>query len=290
MKICLLCHAEFKSLDWRCPACGKEPAMFEGFPTFVPEQAAIRSEYKIEHYDALAELEEKNFWFLARNKLLVWAINQYFPKANNYCEVGCGTGFVLAGFNRAFPEMQLSGSEIFVEGLRYATKRVNTAKLFQMDARNIPFSNEFDVIGAFDVLEHIEDDTKVLSQFYQATRPKGGVILTVPQHDFLWSYQDEAACHVRRYSATELKRKVINAGFEVVKITSFVSLLLPLMMVSRFMKRSPPKGVYDPQSELRLGWIANSILKGVMEIEFGVIRAGANLPAGGSLLLIAQKR
>lgn len=262
--------------------------MFEGFPSFVPEQATVRSEYKIEHYDALAELEEKNFWFLARNKLLVWAVNQYFPKANKYCEVGCGTGFVLAGFNHAFPQMQLSGSEIFVEGLRYAAKRVDTAELFQMDARNIPFSNEFELMGAFDVLEHIEEDERVLSQLFQATQPGGGIILTVPQHDFLWSYQDEAACHVRRYSAKDLTHKVIEAGFNMIRVSSFVSLLLPLMMASRLMKRGP-QADYDPQAELRLGRVANFLLGSVMDAEIALIRAGINFPAGGSLVLLAQK-
>jgi 2-polyprenyl-3-methyl-5-hydroxy-6-metoxy-1,4-benzoquinol methylase len=42
-----------------------------------------------------------------------------------------------------------------------------------MDARNIPFAEEFDIIGAFDVLEHIEQDTDVLAKMYQATQNGG---------------------------------------------------------------------------------------------------------------------
>jgi SAM-dependent methyltransferase len=59
------------------------------------------------------------------------------------------------------------------------------AVLFQMDARKIPFESEFDVIGAFDVLEHIEEDEKALAQIFHAVLPGGGLILTVPQHRFL---------------------------------------------------------------------------------------------------------
>ena len=48
------------------------------------------------------------------------------------------------------------------------------ARFFQMDARNIPFENEFDVIGVFDVLEHIEEDEIVFSQIFRAVKSGGG--------------------------------------------------------------------------------------------------------------------
>ena len=64
------------------------------------------------------------------------------------------------------------------------------------------------MIGAFDVLEHIADDELVLSQMHQAVRKGGGIILTVPQHSFLWSEIDEYSRHVRRYSVSELKLKL----------------------------------------------------------------------------------
>ena len=77
-----------------------------------------------------------------------------------------------------------------------------------MDARRIPFEREFDVVGAFDVLEHIVEDEDVLGQMFKATRPGGGLLVTVPQHPFLWSASDEHAMHQRRYSRAELRRKV----------------------------------------------------------------------------------
>ena len=96
-----------------------------------------------------------------------------------------------------------------------------------MDARRIPFRDEFDVIGAFDVIEHIEEDVAVIDEVGRALRPGGGFVMTVPQHPALWSPQDEHAHHVRRYTAAGLRRKVEAAGFEVVRMTSFVRLLLP---------------------------------------------------------------
>lgn len=78
---------------------------------------------------------------------------------------------MLSGIAETHPIMSLTGSEVFLEGLSYALPRVLAAKFIQMDARNIPFVEEFDAIGAFDVLEHIEEDEAVLSQLHRALKP-----------------------------------------------------------------------------------------------------------------------
>ncbi len=76
--------------------------------------------------------------------------------------------------------------------------------MLQFDACAIPYKAEFDVIGAFDVIEHIEEDTAALTQMYQALKPGGGLLITVPQHRFLWSAVDEMSYHKRRYHRNEL--------------------------------------------------------------------------------------
>src|SRR5690606_22871969 len=116
-----------------------------------------------------------------------------------FLEIGCGTGFVLSGVADAFPAVRLFGSEIFTAGLEFAARRQPSVNFMQMDARSLPFLDEFDVIGAFDVLEHIVEDGQVLAQMREALKPNGIILLTVPQHEWLWSPVDEFACHVRRY-------------------------------------------------------------------------------------------
>lgn len=113
--------------------------------------------------------------------------------------------------------------------------------------------------------------------------------MTVPQHEFLWSQNDVNACHMRRYEARDLIDKVERAGFCVEKRTSFVSLLLPIMVVSRLRKRIA-SGRYDPLAELRIGGLANTVLKKVLDVERALIRAGFVFPVGGSLLVIARKK
>lgn len=287
MKLCVRCTNPFSGVDWCCPACGESAAMKNGFPSFAPELAADEG-FRDDLFAELARVEEKNFWFRARNRLIQWALRRYFPEARNFLEVGCGTGFVLAGVASGLPQLKLCGSEISSAGLAHAARRVPGAELFQMDARAIPFRDEFDVIGAFDVLEHIHEDDAVLREMYCAVHPGGGIVLTVPQHAFLWSQADTHACHVRRYAARDLTAKVEAAGFEVERMTSFVSLLLPLMMASR-MRQPVANESYDPLAELKIGGVLNAVLEIIMDAERLAIRAGLNFPAGGSLLMIARK-
>lgn len=169
-------------------------------------------------------------------------LNKYSPKFSTFLEIGCGKGYVLADVAKSFPEANIFGSEIFVQGLSFAKERVPGANLMQMDARNIPFANEFDVIGAFDVLEHIAEDELVIQQVYGALSPDGLFILSVPQHMWLWSPTDEQACHVRRYTNKDLKHKLERAGFKILRSTSFVSFLLPAMLLARLQKRKQNQG------------------------------------------------
>ena len=288
MRLCGGCDTTFDQGSWRCPYCFYEPEKIEGHLSFAPELAKDSAGFEAGYFAGLAEMEAGNFWFRSRNRLLIWTMLRYFPQAKNFLEIGCGTGFVLSGIRKAFPQLALSGSEIFSEGLNFAAERLPGVELLQMDARRIPFREEFDVIGAFDVLEHVKEDEEVLAQMYQATRVRGGVLLTVPQHSFLWSEADEYARHVRRYSARELKAKVERAGFETLRLTSFVSLLLPLMLISRLKQRSSDQS-FDASAEIKIRGPVNSLLEQVLDVERAMIKLGVSFPLGGSLLLIARR-
>jgi SAM-dependent methyltransferase len=285
MRRCLSCESLFDA-GWTCPDCGRAPALAGGFPAFAPELAAGDSNPT--DFEALVRIEEGNFWFRSRNRLIAWALGRYFPHARSALEVGCGTGFVLSGLRKALPQLALSGSEASSAGLAHAQARVPGAALFQMDARRIPFADEFDVVCAFDVLEHIEEDERVLAEMYRAAKRGGGIAVTVPQHPFLWSNVDAVAGHVRRYKASELEEKVRRAGFEIRRRTSFVSVLLPLMLTSRFLQGNAD-GRKAAAAEFALPALAHRVLEKALDAESALIRAGASFPAGGSLLLVARK-
>lgn len=288
MKICLQCKERFAQLDWYCPACGYRPPLLNGHLAFAQNLAEDSEGFDAEAFSTLVVLEANNFWFRSRNRLIIYAIKRYFPNAQNFLEIGCGTGFVLQEVEQSLPNLSCTGSEIFSNGLELSSQRLFKTSLLQMDAREIPFWKEFDVIGAFDVIEHIKQDRVVISQMYQATKPGGGVIITVPQHPWLWSQADTYAHHVRRYTKADLINKLKQAGFKVNRVTSFVSFLLPLMLISRLGNRVNSHD-YDPASELRINSTLNYLFERVLDLERWLIKLGFSFPLGGSLLIIAYK-
>ncbi len=288
MKICLACGLRFGASGWKCPNCGHSPKMVRGHWVFEAEKPEGDKGFDAGGFKILVGVEEGNWWFRSRNRLINWGLRHYFSQAKDFLEIGCGTGFVLLGIRNAFPGLSLSGSEQFGEGLIYARDRLPSVPLFQMDARRIPFEDEFDVIGAFDVLEHIQEDENVLLQMAQATKKGGGVIITVPQHPFLWSYIDNYSYHKRRYTRKELVEKVERAGFKIIYATSFVSFLLPLMLLSRA-KRRRSSGNFNPIAEFQIGHLLNGVFEKVMDVERGLIMSGISFPMGGSLLVVARR-
>jgi SAM-dependent methyltransferase len=289
VKKCLACSANFSSSEYCCPACGFKPEVQGGFRSYAPALAQGGAGFKAAYFTELARFEAGHFWFRARNRLIIWALKRYCPDFHSFLEIGCGTGYVLSGIANAHPNAELHGSEIFTAGLIFAAVRQPTVAFMQMDARYIPFVDEFDSIGAFDVLEHIEEDERVLGQMYGALRPGGVLLLTVPQHAWLWSPVDDYACHVRRYSAKEIHLKVENAGFEILRSTSFVSVLLPVMFVSRLVQKLSGKKYADPTGELKISHWLNGIFEKMLGAELAMIINNINLPVGGSRLVVARK-
>lgn len=289
MKVCGSCQISFTASSWECPSCGFTPPKIDDFVALAPDLANGGGGFRPEAFKKLAALEATNFWFRARNQLILWSLKKYFVSISRYMEIGCGTGYVLTGVANAYPAAKLVGSEIFCAGLPFAAARLNTAELIQMNARQIPFTDEFDVIGAFDVLEHIEQDEIVMAAILRALKPGGGAAITVPQHPWLWSSEDDSACHVRRYRVDELRNKMTRAGFKVEFETSFVSLLLPAMLISRLAKRKP-KNNESALSELSLPKWLNYLFERVMNLERQMIKHGISFNLGGSRLLIATKR
>lgn len=288
MKQCIRCGADFTAVDWQCPQCGFAPRERDGLPQFAPGKDAGDEDFPPEAHAALAELERGSFWFRSRNRALALAVKRYFPAALTFFEVGCGTGVVLEHFAFTFPALDLTGGELSAPGLAIAKSRLPGARLLQADALNLPFAGEFDLVGMFDVLEHIEDDRRALAQLGKSLKPGGGLLLTVPQHAWLWSEWDVYSRHKRRYSRAELAGKVRDAGFDVLWSSALFSLLLPLLVLSR--RRSRRAAPADPLDALRLSRPLDAALDGVCRLERGLLAAGLSLPAGGSLLCVARKK
>lgn len=289
MRRCLHCNTLRTFQMYDCPGCEAHPELVDGFEAYAPNLAHEGGGFKGSYFTDLARLEDNNFWFRSRNKLILWALKEYYPDFGSFLEVGCGTGYVLSAVAKTFPQSRLYGSEIFTAGLMYAFSRLPSVKLMQMDARDIPFVDEFDIIGAFDVLEHIEEDELVLRQLYSAMKPQGIVLITVPQHQWLWSVTDDYAFHVRRYSGNDLRFKIEKAGFCIIRDTSFVSILLPAMLISRLLQRQVKVEQFDGAAELKTHPLLNFIFYALLAVERCLIGLGIDFPVGGSRFVVAKK-
>jgi SAM-dependent methyltransferase len=282
MKRCLACETRFEGDDWTCPRCGTSPSA-DPFLSFTA--AGDDHHFPDSSFEVLGALEERSFWFRARNIIVLEAIAAYAPDPGSIFELGCGTGFVLQALRAAYPRARLVGGELGLDGLRIAQTRVPAATLVQVDGRELPFREEFELIGAFDVLEHIVEDEAVLAELRAALVPHGNLIVTVPQHPWLWSAADDYGEHIRRYTRRELLSKLERRGFRAVYVTSFMTTVLPLMALARWRQRD--LATFDPTRGLRVPRRLDRSLEGLVRTERHAIRHGLSLPVGGSLLAVA---
>jgi SAM-dependent methyltransferase len=279
---------------FECAACGSRLAQAGGIVQLAPGLDQTSEGYDLESFEFLEGFEGNHFWFKSRNELIAWLVRRFAPQAKRVMEIGCGTGFVLNAIREALPSAKICGSELHSQGLSVARKRHGEdVELIQMDARASGLSDALDLVGAFDVLEHIEEDLKVLEECAAMLRPGGVLIATVPQHPFMWSAQDDIAHHVRRYKRGELARKAGVAGMATLYQTSFVTLAFPLMAASRLLRGRGGDGAADRgrmEAEFKLPAGANAAMLALQRAEHGLRRAGVPLPFGGSQVLVARKR
>ena len=285
MKICPACDARFDAVIWSCPSCAWTAPLHGNVPSLATSEGVHG--FAAEFFPTLHHIERTHFWFRGRNAVITWAIRRYFPAAKTFLEVGGGNGQVTRAIQRACPGMRLTVSEVFLEGLAAATASIEGVEFVQADLLRLPWDGEFDLIGAFDVLEHVNDHDVAVAQMRRALRPGGGIVITVPQHPSLWTDVDEVAKHQRRYSRAELVGLLERAGFRVRRVTSFVSLLLPVFIATRRWRHTTPS---NAAALFEISPLANRVGHTVMTVERALIRAGISFPAGGSLLAVAEKR
>jgi SAM-dependent methyltransferase len=274
--------------------------VIENFKCYAPELAFESRDYSPDFFEKMFALEENNFWFQARNRILRGLFEKFIGKNQtaNILEIGVGTGYVLKELS-SLKNFKLQGGELHISGLRFARKRLPEVEFIQLDATRMPFKNEFEAVGAFDVLEHVDEDLKIMQGVHRSLKAGGLFFITVPQHKFLWSKQDEGAYHKRRYSREEMLDKLKNSNFEIEFVSSFVTILFPLMFLSRWsvLKKHPPKNGIDYGSqdveydfdELKISPFVNTISGLLMRFDEICLKMGLSLPFGGSLAVVARK-
>lgn len=176
----------------------------------------------------LAELEGTHWWYRERRHLLARQVRDLAPGvALDVGAAGGGNTRVLRGLG-----WRAVAVEYGAEGAGVAKDR-GLATL-RADATALPVADaSIDLVVAFDVLEHIEDDEAAVAHVFRALRPGGRYLVAVPCDPRLWSAHDEAVGHVRRYTRTTLEQLLRGAGFEVGRLRSWNVLLRPVVALRR---------------------------------------------------------
>jgi SAM-dependent methyltransferase len=257
-----------------------------------------QSNYDPRYFEHLFKIEDKHFWFKTRNRTIATLISQITHSlipGYKVLEVGCGTGNVLQVLEQTCIHGKVFGMDLLFEGLQYARQRTSSL-LVQCDIDHPSFKLPFDIVGLFDVLEHSDNDRKLLSNLYNMLTENGVLILTVPAHHYLWSYFDEGSFHRRRYSLTELKKKLNDIGFHVEYLTEYMASIFPLVWLKRklgMLFHRKHLSVDDKytlvRSEMKIMPIINEFLTMMLSVEVRLISRRYILPIGTSLLAIARK-
>ena len=249
--------------------------------------------YDPHFFDTLEKVEDRHFWFLGRRAVILAALRRSVPDLahRRLFDVGCGTGGLLAHFDRS--GLRLSGAcDVYLESLRLVRRRVDVPLVLVDQGRELPLGEGHDLLGMFDVLEHVDDDGAMLRSLRDALLPGGVLVLTVPAHPALFDEMDELAHHRRRYTRAALRAVLRDAGFEVRLLNHFMAPLVPALLAARFLGRLLPSARAPASSrrgmELRVVPGLNAAFRGVLALE-RLALPRLSLPFGSSIVAVASR-
>jgi ubiquinone/menaquinone biosynthesis C-methylase UbiE len=258
----------------------------------------MSSSYDQTYFEKLYQIEDRHFWFKTRQAIVSVLTEQIiagFQQGYLVMEIGCGTGNLLKTLENTCRKGSVFGLDLFWEGLAFAQERTK-AGLIQARAECMPFSwEQFDLIGIFDVLEHLENDESILRTIQEMLKPGGKLLLTVPAHGDLWSSFDMVSYHQRRYTTSELTDKLISSGFSIVYMSECMQVLYPLAKLRRKapILLEPTKEKERSQKrfkqELTIMPVINEIAFQVLKMELKQIRQRKPIARGTSIIAIASK-
>lgn len=236
-------------------------------------------------YDRMNDLESRHWWFTARRAIIASLIDKQLRGKSDVdiLEAGCGSGGNLAmlctfGNVDAFE---------FDEGARRAAIEKSGIRVVHGALPNgLPKTDKtYDLIGLFDVLEHIEEDTASLVSLAQRLNETGQILVTVPAFPFMWSGHDERHHHFRRYTHASLADVAKRAGLNVTRSSYFNTFLFPVAVVARGIKKLT--GNQAPDDQLPANWI-NATLTRVFGFERHLL-PHVRMPFGLSLVAVLEK-
>lgn len=233
----------------------------------------------------IAEVQADHWWYEGRRQILRSVISGLrLPSPALLLEAGCGTG---ANINmlKEFGEVKCFEPDDWARNAaagRYGAT-VETGFL----PGQIPFAGPFDMAGAFDVIEHIDDDIASLKALRDRLKDGAAAVFTVPAYMFLWSRHDDFNQHKRRYTRPQFRKALETAGFKVEFISYYNTLLFPAVFGVRMLKKLLRLQDKTDMEILRRGFVNKLLLK-LFAFERHLLKI-APLPFGVSIIAVCRK-
>jgi len=236
---------------------------------------------------SMLAVDEHHWWYRGRRRIIGAELARLpLPAHAQILDAGSGSGRTLQDLVRYG---EVTGVELNEEAAELARSRghgeVHVGRL-----EELPFSDAaFDLITCLDVIEHTPDDRVTLRELRRVCRPGGWLLVTVPAYPALWSLHDEANHHYRRYSRAALRQAAGDAGWTLVRLSSFNSLLLgPAAAVRIAQRRFGAHNGYSNDLALGPAWL-NEVLERPLALEANWLARGHTLPFGLSLMAVLRR-
>jgi ubiquinone/menaquinone biosynthesis C-methylase UbiE len=178
-----------------------------------------------------------------------WKIAKHVPASGSILDIGSGTAPVSPDLQRT---VVADVSEEAMRNVECASKAVTSITAMSFD------SASFDCILCSEVLEHIPDDAKAVSELRRVLKPGGVLVATVPFQKRFWAEDDVYVGHLRRYDPGELEQKLRSHGFQYVK-THKLSGTIERWLTRRSLQSYQKKGLTS-RLPLTLLRAANAVL------------------------------
>lgn len=240
-------------------------------------------------YVRMAQRETSYWWHLGRIKIIRTYLQQNTTGGRdiNILNVGCGTGGTV-------PLLEEFGSvenvDMAQQALDFMRSRGYT-KVKLIDGKKLPYKDHaFDLVVAFDVLEHIENDSAALKEWSRVLKPSGRIIVTVPAYQWLWSEHDVSLHHKRRYTKRSLKDVATRSGLNTARSSYAVVVFLPVITAVRFLKKfskNSPQANQETSYVNLPSWL-NSLFTSMLGAEARMHKY-VTFPAGTSVIAALSK-
>jgi SAM-dependent methyltransferase len=240
-------------------------------------------------YSEYSRIEDTHWWFRGRRQIFMRLLAPFTDGARlRILDIGFGTGAMLNFLSRYG---SVIGMDMSVEAIRFARTRCDNPMLLA-SITAVPLETAtFDLVTAFDIIEHDDDDDAALAELARVCRPGGHVLLTVPAFQFLWGNQDIINHHRRRYTLAQVEQRVRAAGFTPRRLSYFNALLFPVVAAVRVARRlrGEPKGEIKSDFTMTKPGLVNDTLTRVFAAE-GRLLTRWRLPVGVSVVCLAERR